>query len=318
MRTGKSTAAPGLVAVLLCLLSLSPMISADSSQLIPGQQSWAVGVVVPDGADLEGGARVAWSQVENVSVVVKVPNMTLADGTTYAILSLMTEDGVVLQTAIGVNPGEDAWLVDSMYIEDINHTPQVYHWALNSSSPASGPGQEVCISVHRTEAAGWAFRVTNLQTNGSVTAPFGVAASPRLMSGSQEVFALESYSTSPSTFQHMGNLTLEAVYLDGLRAAGGWYGYGDWDPSHSLPFVVGGANPPSWVGLWVTSAGTAGWYFLGDPGAVWGGLHNGTGPAAGMSLAAVVAASVVLSALLARRKGSAGQPGEESGGGSAE
>lgn len=309
-----------LASVALLTLSFPLVVSADSPLgFTESQPSWGLGVVLTDGANLQGGGRVEWRQVQNVSVIVKVPNITLADGTTYAILSLMTADGVVLQTALGIYPGGSQWLVYSMFLGDITQNPQVYHWAINSSTPASSPGQDVSLSIYHSRGGGWAFQVKNLQTNASSGGPFDAGAGPTLMEGSQEVFALESYSGNPSTFQGMGNLTLESVYLDGRRASGGWGTYGAWDPSISLPFVVGGANPPPWVGLWVSSQGKAGWFYSGDPNAVWSTLTGGGGATTWAGLLTVSIAMLCLTGWFARRgSGSQEKEAKENGVGGAE
>jgi hypothetical protein len=227
--------------------------------------------------------------VENVTALFQIPNISNPGGTTYAILSLMTSKGSVLQSAVGVLPGEHRWLVDTMFVGRIMEVPQVYHWILNSSAPASSPGQTITISIYRGST--WITAVRNLETGSSVEVSYAVEANQTLALEDQEVFALESYAIDSGTFVNMGLMTLESIYVDGTRALGSWYIYGDWDPAHSLTFVVGGAPPPAFMGIRISGQGTAQWYFAG----LMGGepLGGAKGPVT-LVTALVVGASLAL------------------------
>jgi hypothetical protein len=84
---------------------------------------------------------------------------------------------------------------------------------------------------------------------------------PALMVGDQEVFALESYSTSNAVFAHMGEMILKTLDIDGRKVSSGWYPYGSWDPSHKPLFVVGGLNPPSYISLGESENTTLEWSY---------------------------------------------------------
>jgi hypothetical protein len=81
------------------------------------------------------------------------------------------------------------------------------------------------------------------------------------MVGDQEVFALESYSTSNAVFAHMGDMILKTLDIDGRKVSGGWYPYGSWDPSHKPLFVVGGLSPPSYISLGESENKTLEWSY---------------------------------------------------------
>ncbi|MDV3277065.1 MAG: hypothetical protein LYZ69_01190 [Nitrososphaerales archaeon] len=223
---------------------------------------WGLGVVVPDGAGLSGGDALSWSAATNVTVVVRIPDIVNATQIMYAILSLMTRDGSVLQVAAGIYPGNRSWLVYSMFIADVGTYPQRYQWVLNSSEPRMSPGDSVAIAIILTQTDGWMFIVRDLSTGSSVERSFGANAAHSLKVGDQEVFALESYSRDASTFEKMGNLTLVSILVDGMRVSNGWYPYADWDVRHNPLFVVGGATPPQFIAFSRGGNVTAVWYYV--------------------------------------------------------
>jgi len=138
------------------------------------------------------------------------------------------------------------------------------------------PGARVIMSIFRGEDA-WNLKVFDEDTWSSAAHSFPGGVAPSLMSGDQQVFALESYSRSAATFQNMGNLTLSSVLLDGQRVTGGAYSYGGWDPSHNPVFVVGssGASPPVFISLERASDESFSWGYV----ATW---KNGGSPFAAM------------------------------------
>ncbi len=304
---------------LLCIALMLPSGCADAVQTLshggqdtlqPGyvQNSWGLGVVVPDGSTLSGGGTVDWAAVTNVTAVVQIPKITNASGSIYAVVSLMTQDGVVLQTAFGIYPGNGSWLVYSMFIENINQIPQHYTWTVNSSEPAAGPGDVVTLSIYQSPEHVWSFRACNLNASLSVQGAFGTDTTELPKRGDQEAFALESYASDSSTFQDMGNMTLSSLLVDGKRVVSGWYLFADWDMLHNPLFVVGGAAPPAFIDVSASNSGRTIWYYSEN----WNdnGQVDETGPIL-VAMAILVGAALCGALLLMRyiRK-AAGGPGQ--------
>lgn len=301
MRDGRTTL--GVVALSLCLFLLSttslaavgPTNGTASQGAAVGwgypTNSWGLGVVVPEGASLQGGTKLLWEEVGNVTAMVTLPNIIHPDGIVYAVLSLMAEDGSVLQVAAGVYPNSSSWLAYSWYIGNIGTIPLSYTWILNSSEPRMTTGDLVSMSIFRSQGA-WRLEVADLATGGSVERPFPSAA-PSLRVGDQEVFAFESYSRTAATFQNMGNLTLNSLLVDGQRVVGGFYSYAVWDPNRNPVFAVGGSgtSPPDFIFLQQPVAGTFVWGYSGS----W----EGTGAASVGMVGAGVLALLIGAALAA-------------------
>ena len=222
--------------------------------------SWAVGLVVPEGASLQGGGKVRWGGVDNLTAAVTLPNISLPDEIVYAVLSVMTSDGCVLQAAAGIRPNESSWFAYAWLIPSTASNPLVYQWVLNESGPPMAPGANVSISVYEVSGS-WNLRITDEETGAGVARPFPSGIGPSLKVGDQEVFALESYSRSGATFRSMGNMTLTGMLLDGSKVTGGVYGYTDWDPDHNPLFAVGssGVSPPAFVSLGQATDGSFVW-----------------------------------------------------------
>ena len=255
--------------------------------------SWGLGVVVPDGCGESGGGALNWADVTNTTAVVHIPEITNASAPVYAVLSVMTEDGVVLQAAFGVYPGNESWLVYAMYIENINQVPQHYTWVVNSSEPTAEPGDVVTISIYQSAEHLWGFRASNANTSDSVQRAFGTNSTQPPKVGDQEVFALESYASDSATFRNMGNMTLVSLLADGQRVESGWYLFADWDLLHNPLFVVGGASPAPFVDDSIMNDGRVVWYYYG----VWTG--GGQFDEAGLILVAMlILAGAALGAVL--------------------
>jgi hypothetical protein len=252
-----------------------------------------LGVVVPDGSTLAGGGTVNWAAVTNVTAVVQIPEITNTSAPIYAVVSLMTQDGVVLQTAFGIYPGNGSWLVYSMFIESITQIPQHYTWAINSSEPAAEPGDVVTISIYQSPERVWSFGASNLNTSLSINGAFGTNTTELPKRGDQETFAFESYASDSSTFQNMGNMTLLSLLVDGRRVASGWYLFADWSMVHNPLFVVGGAAPPVFIDVSISNDGRAVWYYSEN----WtsGGQVDETGP---ILVAVVILLGAALSGVL--------------------
>lgn len=238
----------------------------------------------------------------NVTGVVTLPEISSPGGIVYAVLSVMTSDNAVLQVAAGARPNGTFWLVYSWFIPDSGSIPVRYVWLLNGSQPVMDAGSRISLSLFLVSGE-WRLRVENLDTGASIEDPFPSGVAPGLRPGDQEVFALESYSRAQSTFQSMGNMTLESLTFDGERATGGFYFYGEWSLTRNPLFAVGaaGGSPPYFVTLQEGNDGSLVWCYD----AVWNG-EGGGGFAvvltvALLSMALSIAGGVIL--LTKRRRG---------------
>jgi hypothetical protein len=231
-------------------------------------------VVVPEGAGLLGGGRLKWESVSNVTAEISLPNITLPDGNIYAVLSVMTNDGTVLQAAAGASPNSSGWLAFAWSISNTNSATLAYRWILNGSEPKMSPNANVSLSIFQLSGR-WNLRVTDTSSGTSTENSFPLGIAPTLKVGDQEVFALESYSRTGSTFQNMGNLTMRALLLDGLKVIGGFYTYGGWDPDHNPMFIVGssGSSPPPFIYIGRGAEGSFYWNYA----AIWGVEGNPLG-----------------------------------------
>jgi hypothetical protein len=219
--------------------------SVQSEQQYPSG-SWGLGVVVPENSRFTDGSHLSWANVSAVSLEVTLPNITFSDYPTLAVESLMASDGSVMQIAAGIYPGNSKWFAYGWFIKDVGVYPQSYDWVLNSSKPEMTAGAQVSLSIFLSKGR-WAYRIEDLSTQEVAAGEYATTVPPTLKVGDQEVFALESYTTSSLVFAYMGNLTLNALRINGREIAAGWYGYGSWDARHHLLFVVGGLNPPSYI-----------------------------------------------------------------------
>lgn len=267
-----------IISLLLGAMAAGPLAWAQgpsSQSLGYRNESWALGIVVPQGAGLEGGGDVRWGSVANVTAEVALPNITLPDRNVYAILSLMASDGSVMQVATGALPNRSSWSTFAWLVTNSNSGQFSYAWILNASGPEMAPESNVVISIF-LDSGTWSLRVSDPGSGQSVQQPFPAGVSPSLRSGDQEVFALESYSKAASTFRDMGNLTLDALFVDGARVVSGFYAYSQWDPAHSPLFVVGsaGATLPTFINLGQAGDGSFFWDYVGtwktSPGSVEG------------------------------------------------
>ncbi len=304
-----------LAAVVTLWLFASPNVAAAYSGgsdggAVYGSSSWALGVVVPEGSKLQAGGGVRWEDASNVTVVVTLPNFTRPDGTVYTVLSVMTESGSILQGAVGLAFNRTEWFAYSWLIPDVHAIPPHYDWVLNSSGPGIAPGSAVSISIFRTGDL-WSLKVLGPGAE-KVEASFPSGASGALRVGDQEVFALESYSSTAAIFREMGNLTLTSVYVDRQRVVSGFYPYSDWDPTRDPLFVVGssGTSPPSFISFLRLDNGSSVWSY--SPG--WRGSSVDYTPGLGVAfvllvlVAALVVVAFVVVALRRARGNGASSP----------
>ena len=262
MKGGRPNVACSLaVCILLAVAAAGPLTAAayGTGQPYPNS-SWALGVVVPEGAELAGGGSLHWEGVTNVSALVTLPNISSHGRLVYVVMSLMTCDSAVMQVAAGTFPNGTGWLAYSWYVPNAGSIPIAYNWILNASIPRMFPGSTVTFSIFVANG-GWNLKVVDCGTGALVERSFPTGASLSLKQGDQEVFALESYSREAAVFQSMGNLTLSALMVDGVRVSGGLYPYGDWNTKTSPLFVVGspGSSPPGFISINQQAGGPVTW-----------------------------------------------------------
>jgi hypothetical protein len=222
--------------------------------------SWALGVVIPENAQFADGSYLSWQNVTSVTVVVELPNITSTDAPILAVESLMMSDGSVLQVAAGIYPNSTRWYAYGWYIGNVQAYPQTYAWTLNSSRPEMVAGALVSLSIYYSSRH-WHYAIEEMRTKQTTTGKYAFNVPSQVRSGDQEVFALESYSTSNGVFAHMGNMTLNGLTIDEKRIAGGWYPYGSWDSTHKPLFVVGGLTPPAYISLQQGDGGDLNWSY---------------------------------------------------------
>lgn len=222
--------------------------------------SWALGIVVPENSQFADGGRLSWENATAVNAVIRLPNMSFTDSPTLAVESVMVTDGAILQVAAGLYPNSTTWLAYGWYIRNLQAYPQTYDWVLNSSKPEMAAASWISLSIYLSSGH-WRYRVEDLSTHEVTSGEYAFDVAPALKVGDQEVFALESYSTSNVVFAHMGHLILETLDIDGRKVSGGWYPYGSWDTSHKPLFVVGGLNPPSYISLGESENMTLEWSY---------------------------------------------------------
>ena len=289
--------------LLAAFLAASPVAAATPSTKSDVwksfSQSWALGVVVPDGAELAGGARLSWADVNNMTAVVRLPNITEPSGVTYLILSAEGDDSAVLQVAVGVWPMGSSWLTYSWYISGLTSISPAYRWLMNSSTPSMAPGDVVSISIS-VERGAWGMEVHDLNTSESSKGIVPSSALTIFRSGDQEVFALESYTRSVATFEDMGVATLLSLLINGARVIGGWYAHGGWNPAHALLFEVGSSEPPAFVSLSTSRNGTATWSYDAQRSGAFGTSVTQPTALAYIALAFVVPIALVIGRRLGR------------------
>jgi hypothetical protein len=222
--------------------------------------SWGLGIVVPEGAEVEGGGHVSWKKTSEVAALMRVPNITHTDNTILSVLSAMASDGAVMQVAAGLYPNMSNWLAYGWFIQNAEANPQSYAWILNSSKPEMMPGAWVSLSISISSNR-WRYSVEDVTTHEAVNGEFMFNVTPSFMTGDQEIFGLESYSYSNRVFENMGSLVLSSLLVNGLRVTNGWYYYADWDTSHNPLFVVGGLNPPPFISTNEFANGTVTWTY---------------------------------------------------------
>ena len=213
----------------------------------------------------------------------------------------MAADGSVMQIAAGLYPTYTSWLGYGWYIGNVQAFSQTYDWVLNGSQPEMAAGSRISLSIFLSQGK-WHYRIQDLTTGDKTEGVYAFNVALHLRVVDQEVFALESYSTSNFVFAHMSNLTLDALTVNGRQVTSGWYAYGAWDSHHAPPFVVGGLGPPSFIILQEAKDSTLVWSYV-----EWSGAETQLNFPPLMILVGVpgIAAVVVLVAILIFRRQSA-------------
>ena len=269
--------------------------------------SWALGVVVPDGATLSGGRPLSWSAVSNLTAVVVLPDITRPDGITYVVLSAMGSDRTIFQVAAGAWPGSACWSVYSWYVTGVDSRSPSYQWTSNSTGAEFLAGDELSISM-ASSSSGWTFAVIDRTRDAAQSGSFPASPSVAFANGDQEVLALESYSHSASTFTEMGNLTLRSILVNGDEAVRGWYYYSGWDPSHSPLFVVGSSQAPLFISLTTSARGEPVWGYSTE----WADVHLDVPPHILGETLAVLGAGAIAAAAVAMQRKEKGRPARPS------
>ena len=306
MKGARDPALAVLLTVCLILPGFGGALASRAPQLESApsypNSSWAIGVVVPEGARTLDGGNVLWGNIANVTATIALPNISSPDQIVYAILSVMTNDGSVLQAAAGALPNRTGWLVSAWLIQGIGSGTLSYQWVLNGSTPQMSPLANISISIFRVSGL-WSLRVFDMDSGSSVEKQFPSGPAPSLRVGDQEVFALESYSRTLATFLGMGSLRLYSILLDGKKVTSGSYLYYGWDMIHNPLFVVGssGTSPPSFINAEEGSAGSFYWNYT----EIWAPQVNPIGGLAEVLTAVSVAGALTLGGVgvwLAKKK----------------
>ncbi|MEM3832228.1 MAG: hypothetical protein QW128_01330 [Thermoprotei archaeon] len=213
--------------------------------------SWALGVVIPNGAKLEDGTIVRWSEVKNITAIIKLPQIIETDGVIYIVLSAMTQSKTILQVAIGIEPNRTTWLTYAMIVTNISSGAN-YTWITERGPPSMNNNDLIIISIylslHQNKYI-WSYKIHDITTNVSYIGLLINDNSQAFMDGEQEVIALESYTKNEHIFMSMGNITLYALFLNNKRVVGGWYFYDGWDWTKHPLFVIGSIQVPNYISI---------------------------------------------------------------------
>ncbi|MEM2292689.1 MAG: hypothetical protein QXX41_05385 [Nitrososphaerota archaeon] len=268
-----------LVIVFLLIFCLNSFFVATADENVwesyEVRRPWALGIVIPDGAPTSDGETVKWDSSSNLTVVLNIPRINMTDGTIYAIVSVMTESGVVLQAAAGIEKGDSCWRSYAMYVRGVYSGKKEYVPVLLGSPPTFLPGDSAIISIYSgfsDEEPAWFVRIINPSSREEVLVRFFSDGSSRFMRGDHEVVALESYTKNEEVFRNMGEMVLESVFINGKRILGGWYVSDGQVFMSNLLFEVGAGEPvPSFLYLVNSNMSSAVWgYSHGS----WGQTEN--------------------------------------------
>lgn len=248
-----------ILALVVTVAIMQPVMIHGQSGYSSG--SWAIGVVVPENSELSGGERVNWNDASNISIIFNLPNISTTDSTIYAIMSLMTVNGSIIQLAAGLYSNTSQWHTYAMYILNPNSYPQVYKQVSISDDNFMLANDLISMSLYFLNGK-WQFRVNDLTRRTSTFSYFNVSLPAKLKDGDQYVFALESYSYNSSVFENMNNMTLKGLFINGERVLSGWYIYTTWNNQNFPLFIVGGSIPPDFISASFSGNGTVIWSYV--------------------------------------------------------
>jgi hypothetical protein len=249
-----------LLGALVPLTVTSAVPNADQNREPYPSGSWALGIVLPENAQFSDGGRLFWENATSVTAVIRLPNISYTDDLTLAVVSVMTQDGSILQVAAGIHPDMINWGTYAWLVQGFLSDSQTYQWVLNASEPEMMPDSWISLSIYLSSGR-WKYRVGDLSTHEITQGEYAFDVLPSIKVGDQEVFALESYSVSNLVFERMGDLILRSLSIDGRNVSNGWYSYGSWDPSRNPLFVVGGLEPPPFIFVQLAENATLSWSY---------------------------------------------------------
>ncbi|MGC8558536.1 MAG: hypothetical protein ACP5NC_06050 [Nitrososphaeria archaeon] len=248
-----------ILALVISVAIMQPVAVHGQSGYSSG--SWAIGVVIPENSELSNGEMVNWNDVSNVSAVFNLPNISSTDSTIYVIMSLMTENGSIIQLAAGLYSNASYWLTYAMYVLNPNSYPQVYKRVSISDDNFMLANDLISMSMYFSNGR-WQFKVNDLTRGTSTVSYFNVSLPAKLKDGDQYVFALESYSYNSSVFKSMSRMTLYGLFVDGKRVSSGWYLYTTWNNQNFPLFIVGGSTPPDFISASFSGNDTVTWSYV--------------------------------------------------------
>lgn len=240
-----------ILAIILLAYSLYTINQKNSDWGVYLKGSWALGIVIPNGAKMGDGTVVRWSEVRNITAVVQLPQIIKTDGMIYIVLSAMTLSKTVLQVAVGIEPNRTTWLTYAMIVTNISSGAN-YTWVADGKPPFMRCNDLIIISIYLSLYQNeyiWSYKVHDVTTNESYTGFLINDNSEAFMDGDQEIIAFESYTKNENVFMNMGNITLYALFLNSKKVVGGWYFYDGWDWTKRPLFVVGSAQVPNYISI---------------------------------------------------------------------
>lgn len=233
--------------LLMLFLILSTMFEPTvlNAQSYQQNGSWAIGLVLPNNFMLSNGQKLQWNRVNNITVILKLPQIQMTDRTIMCVESLMVGNGTIIQVSVSLYQNSTYWTVCGMYIPSPESYPQEY--VIQQHFGTITAGSLVSISLNRTQE-GWAYSVYDYNSSELFLSKLPVYGPP--VSGPQYVIAFESYSYNSSVFEKMGRASFYALFANGQRIVKGPEVYMSWSESITPLFIVGGQNPPSFISIY--------------------------------------------------------------------
>ncbi len=229
--------------LLVILVILGPL--AVNAQNYQQGGSWAIGLVLPNNFVLNNGQKLQWNEVKNITVILKLPRIDRTDNTIMCVESLMVGNGTIIQASVSLYPNSTYWTVCGMYVPSPGSYPQKY--VIQQHFGNIMAGSLISISFNMTRG-GWAYSVFDYNTSKLFIGKFLVYGLP--VNGPQYIIAFESYSYNSSVFENMGTIDFYEALANGQKIVKGPVVYTSWSESITPLFLVGGQNPPSFIGMY--------------------------------------------------------------------